>query len=1073
MEKVLRKSGVRIIGDIPWGTHISLFYHNPGDLINVLVPYFRSGLASNELCQWIVSGTLTVGDAAAALRRSVPDMDRYLESGQMSIAPHSEWYLKGKIFDPGEVARRWRDLLEKARAGGYDGLRVTGDTAWLQPEDWADFMGYERELGEISGHLLAICTYSLERCRPGEVIDVVSRHQFSLVKRDGKWDCIERQKYNLMEHTLKKRVKELRCLYDIASISGEAYLTLGERFTEIVELLPRAMQHPEIAFARITLNGENFNTGNYRKTDYRASADIIVNGAKAGEVEVGYIKAPPLTENGQFSKEEGLLLDAVAERLGAIAEHRQAEEALRESEEKFSKAFRSTPAIVAISTLENGQFLELNDGFLRFSGYTREEVIGHTVSDLNLWLSPEERQRTLDILKKREKVRNKEFEFRIKSGEIRTVLSSIERINFAGKECLIFVSTDITESKRAEEEVRESENKYRSLFEGMLNGFAYCKILVDENNNPVDFTYLEVNDAFERLTGLKREDVVGKKVTEAIPGIKESHGELFDIYGKVALTGEPTAFELYFQPLAIWLTISVYSPAKGYFVALFDNITERKQAEQQVKDERDKTQRYLDIAGVIFVAIDTAGNVTLINPKGCQVLGYREDEIIGRSWFDNFLPERLRKQVKAVSRKLLAGEAEAAEYYVNPVLTRSGEERLIAWHNRLLRDEDGNVTGHLSSGEDITEQKQSEELLQSISSSSPVGLYIVQDDRLQYTNPQFQKITGYSQVELLGREMLSLVALEDSDVVRSSTMFTLQEDNPYPCEYRILNKTGQIKWVMQTVSPIHYQGREAILGNIMDITERKYLERKVIEYEELSKMKSDLLATVSHELRTPLATIKGYSTMILDYYARIGAEETREYLKSIDGSTDRLAKLVDNLLDTSRLEAGLLKLQRAPTHIDALIGKAAEEAGVRATQHHITVELDKGLPRVNIDAKRIRQVLDNLIDNAVKYSPPQTEVLISARRSGRELLVSVTDQGPGIPAEELTNVFDRMYRIEQRLSSGADGMGLGLYICQRLVETHGGRIWAESTVGQGSTIWFTLPVMENAGKAKRPTVRMR
>ena len=118
-------------------------------------------------------------------------------------------------------------------------------------------------------------------------------------------------------------------------------------------------------------------------------------------------------------------------------------------------------------------------------------------------------------------------------------------------------------------------------------------------------------------------------------------------------------------------------------------------------------------------------------------------------------------------------------------------------------------------------------------------------------------------------------------------------------------------------------------------------------------------------------------------------------------------------------------------------------------------------------------MLDNLIDNAVKYSPPQTEVLISARRSGRELLVSVTDQGPGIPAEELTNVFDRMYRIEQRLSSGADGMGLGLYICQRLVETHGGRIWAESTVGQGSTIQFTLPVIENAGKAKRPTVRMR
>ena len=289
-------------------------------------------------------------------------------------------------------------------------------------------------------------------------------------------------------------------------------------------------------------------------------------------------------------------------------------------------------------------------------------------------------------------------------------------------------------------------------------------------------------------------------------------------------------------------------------------------------------------------------------------------------------------------------------------------------------------------------------------------------------------------------------------MVRSSAVYTLQEANPYPCEYRILNKTGQIKWVMQTVSPIHYEGRGAILGNIMDITERKYLERKVIEYEELSKMKSDLLATVSHELRTPLATIKGYSTMILDYFTRLGTEETKDYIKSIDNSTDRLAKLVDNLLDTSRMDAGLLKLEKSPTSMGRLIQGVVVEASIRANHHHIVTALDKKLPRVNIDPKRIRQVLDNLIDNAIKYSPQGTEILISAKKTGRELLISVTDQGPGIPADELTNIFDRMYRIEQRLYSGADGIGLGLYICQRLVEAHGGRIWAESTLGKGSTI---------------------
>jgi PAS domain S-box-containing protein len=614
-----------------------------------------------------------------------------------------------------------------------------------------------------------------------------------------------------MEHALDKHVKELRCLYDIASITGAPDISLHERFVKITNILPGAFQYPEITSARITLEGEEFKTENYQQTDRKISADIVARGTKIGIVEIGYNKTPPMTANSLFSKEERLLLDAVAERLGAITEHRQAEEALKESEEKFSKAFHASPNIVTISTLEDGRLIEVNDSFIHYSGYSREEVLGLSASDVGVWSNPEDRTRMVQTLKKQGKIRNIEVTIRTKTGEKRVGLFSADLIEIGGKPCIIGVTSD------------------------------------------------------------------------------------------------------------------------------------------------------------------------------------------------------------------------------------------------------------------ITEQKQSQEILQTVSHGSPLGIYILQDEKLKYANPQFQKITGYGQKELLGRELLSLVAIEDSDVVRASTAFTLQEESPYPCEYRILNKTGQIKWVMQTVSPIRYEGREAILGNLMDITERKYLERKVIEYEELSKMKSDLLATVSHELRTPLATIKGYSTMILDYFSKLSSDETKDYLKSIDTSTDRLTKLVDNLLDTSRMEAGLLKLEKSPTNICQLIQIAAAEAGLWANHHKIIIQLDKKLPRVNIDVKRIRQVVDNLIDNAIKYSPQGTEVLISAKRNGRELLVGVSDQGPGIPAEELTNIFDRMYRIEQRLYSGADGMGLGLYICQRLVEAHGGRIWAESTVGKGSTIQFSLPITNAVTRIKRST----
>ena len=193
METPVRNTGIGAIGGAPWGTHFCQFYQTKQDLIDTLVPYFRAGLEDNEFCMWITAEPLREDEALQTLRNAMPDVDRHLQNGQLEILPHSEWYLKDGAFDSQRVLSGWVSRLERALARGYDGLRLSGNTFWLEKEDWRDFTDYEHEIDSIIGNyrMLALCTYSLDRCGPYEIIDVIRNHQFALIKREGQWETIE------------------------------------------------------------------------------------------------------------------------------------------------------------------------------------------------------------------------------------------------------------------------------------------------------------------------------------------------------------------------------------------------------------------------------------------------------------------------------------------------------------------------------------------------------------------------------------------------------------------------------------------------------------------------------------------------------------------------------------------------------------------------------------------------------------------------------------------------------------------------------------------------------------------
>jgi PAS domain S-box-containing protein len=266
-----------------------------------------------------------------------------------------------------------------------------------------------------------------------------------------------------------------------------------------------------------------------------------------------------------------------------------------------------------------------------------------------------------------------------------------------------FYGVDVTEQKRAEQALRQSEEKYRDLFEN-----ARDTIITTD----VEARITGVNKLVEEY-GFKKDQLLGKSIFDFIV---EQHKERGLKDFKSAISGNPVRGEMDVITLrGIFTAEYIDNPIKrgGEIIgiqAILRDITERKKAEQLLRKERDRAQKYLDVAGVMLVAIDSEQRVGLINKKGCEILGYKEEEILGKNWFNNFLPERVQREVQAIFQRLMCQqERTVPERHENPILTKSGDERLMAWQNTVLRDDAGRVIATLNSGEDITEQRKAEQ----------------------------------------------------------------------------------------------------------------------------------------------------------------------------------------------------------------------------------------------------------------------------------------------------------------------------------------------------------------------------
>src|ERR1700746_1091628 len=211
MRPEMRKTGIDVVGDIPWGSHFCLFYETRADLLETLVSYCKVGLENQEFCLWVVAEPLTAEDAKLALKRVVPDLDQYFTDQSIEIVAARDWYLQDGTFDLNRVISGWNEKLARAAAKGYAGVRVTGDTAWLEKKDWKDFCEYEESLNQAVANqrLAVLCTYPLASCGAAEILDVVRTHQFAVTKRRGSWDVIETAGQKQAKAEIKRLNEEL------------------------------------------------------------------------------------------------------------------------------------------------------------------------------------------------------------------------------------------------------------------------------------------------------------------------------------------------------------------------------------------------------------------------------------------------------------------------------------------------------------------------------------------------------------------------------------------------------------------------------------------------------------------------------------------------------------------------------------------------------------------------------------------------------------------------------------------------------------------------------------------------
>jgi len=927
MKGQLRKSGIDIIGDVPWGTHFCQFYQTKEDLIEILIPYFKTGLENNEFCLWVTSKLLESEEAKEVLKKAVPDIDVYLDKGQIEIIPETHFYLKHGVFDAEKALKTGAEKLSHATAGGYCGLRASGNISWLKKIDWDNFIDYEEKVDSAIGNyrIIALCTYSLDGCNATEVIDVFANHQFALIKRNGKWEQIESPKRKKAEETAIQATKNWEYTFDavpdlIAILDTEYRIIRANR-----AMAARLGITPEEC---IGLTCYRVIHGTEKPPSFCPYSQMLMDGLEhTEEVREDSLGGDFILSVSPLHDSEGKLTGCI-HFARDITERKEAEEALRESEERLR---------FALETSHTGAWdLDLVDHTATHRSLEHDRIFGYEQL-LPQWtyemfldhVLPEDRE-MVDAKFRRATTTCTDwsFECRIRrvDGEVRWIWAAgRHRMDATGSlRRMAGIVQDITERKQLEEQTRQRAEEMETLMEVAPVAIWIGHDLESQNitgNRMANELYeAEVGENVSpKVTSIRRFFRQDRElVAEELPMQQASLKNIDVLNAEIDVllpSGEWRGFLGSASPLH-----DVEGHVRGSIGAFID-ITERKKAEEALRESEEKYRNLIETANegiwILEWIHDSEARTTYVNEKMAEMLGYSREEMIGKSVRD-FTDEEGKAIFEINMEKRRQGINESHEF---KLLRKDGLPIWALVNSKTLFDKNGRFTGSISMHTDITKRKEAEAKLKEtldnlenlvkertaelekaykLLKESERGLaeaqkmarlgswdWNIATGELYWSDEKY-RILGYSPQEFSPSydAFISYTHPDDRDYVKNAVTAAL-DGKPYSIDYRIIRADGEER-IIHAQGEVIFDEKKIpfrMRGTVQDITEHKKAEEMLKESEGKLKALFELLpvgvSIIDKDRKTidanlALERILGLSRS--DLFK--GKYETRKYLRS-------------------------------------------------------------------------------------------------------------------------------------------------------------------------------------------------